>query len=100
MAATNTITTNGTALTTAESKTLADHESTIERGLKTFYAVGNALLAIRDDRLYRQTHKTFEAYCRDRWDMGRNYVNKLITACYETKNIPTTDSVFFAISRA
>ena len=42
-------------------------EHIIQLGLGTFYYVGSALLEIRDSRLYRSTHATFEDYCRDRW---------------------------------
>ena len=59
------------ALTPIESDRLALEESTIDRGLKTFVAVGNALAAIRDKRLYRQTHGTFEAYCEQRWNLAK-----------------------------
>ena len=30
----------------------------------TFYEVGKALEEIREQKLYRETHKTFEAYCQ------------------------------------
>jgi hypothetical protein len=60
--------------------TLAQHEAAIERGLTTFVEVGEALLAIRDERLYRQTHATFEDYCRDRWSMSRPRAYQLIEA--------------------
>lgn len=43
-------------VSTEERNELAQHEGVIERGLKTFVDVGNALLAIRDKRLYRQDH--------------------------------------------
>ena len=39
---------------------------------------GQALRNIHDWRLYRETHATFEAYCRDRWNIGRAYAYKLI----------------------
>lgn len=55
-------------------------ESTIEKNLKGFIDVGNALLTIREKRLYRETHSTFDAYCLERWDFGRNYANKQIQA--------------------
>jgi hypothetical protein len=43
--------------------------------------VGVALLEIRDRRLYRhQGHVTFEAYCQERWQMGRQYAYRLIDA--------------------
>ena len=50
--------------------TLAECEDVINRGLATFVEVGNALLRIRDERLYRAEFGTFEAYCRQRWQMG------------------------------
>jgi hypothetical protein len=61
---------------------LAQQEAVIERGLKSFIEVGEALAAIRDQRLYRATHHTFDAYLEDRWpDLGkRNYAHKLIKA--------------------
>ena len=62
------------------SERLAELEVVIERGLTTFIDVGAALLEIRDRRLYRDRYETFEAYCRARWDWGRNYVNKQIAA--------------------
>jgi len=42
-------------------------EQVIERGLQTFYAVGDALAHIRESRLYRAKYATFEEYCQDRW---------------------------------
>ncbi len=55
-------------------------ETIIERGLNTFIEVGNALLEIRDNHLYKDTHKTFEDYCKERWSMNRRYANRLIEA--------------------
>lgn len=46
-------------------------EETIEQGLGTFLDVGRALADIRDNRLYKATHRTFERYCKDRWDLGK-----------------------------
>lgn len=37
-----------------------------------------ALTVIRDERLYRDTHDTFEDYCVERWGMRRDYADKLI----------------------
>lgn len=41
---------------------------------------GRALTVIRDARLYRETHATFEAYCRERWQMSRPRAYQLISA--------------------
>lgn len=72
-------------------------ESVIDAGLQTFVHVGNALLEIRDNRLYRQTHGTFEAYCGDRWQMSRIHAYRMIEAAtvvgnlLPTGNIPTAE---------
>lgn len=50
---------------------LFELEDVIERGLATFVEVGQALIEIQTDRLYRETHDTFEFYCRDRWGFSR-----------------------------
>jgi hypothetical protein len=55
-------------------------EQTIETGIKTFIQVGLALAEIRDSRLYRLTHHTFETYCRDRWQFTRQRAYQLIGA--------------------
>lgn len=59
-------------------------EGVIERGLATFVEVGEALLEIRDSRLYRETHGTFEDYCRERWGMSRPRAYNLIDAAKVT----------------
>jgi hypothetical protein len=61
------------ALSQDERQALAQAEQTIAAGLETFYAVGVAFLEIRDRRLYRETFPTFEAYCQERWGMGRSH---------------------------
>ena len=50
-------------LTAAETDFLSQLEDTIATGLHTFREVGEALGMIRDNRLYRASHPTFEDYC-------------------------------------
>jgi hypothetical protein len=57
-------------LTPEESAALADHEAALDRHRRSFREAGEALRDIRDRRLYRETHPTFEAYCRERWGMS------------------------------
>ncbi|MEO0475402.1 MAG: hypothetical protein AAF085_05420 [Planctomycetota bacterium] len=57
---------------------LTQHEAAIERGLKTFVEVGQALQAIRDGRLYRESFPNFEAYCSTRWGFTKSYANNVI----------------------
>lgn len=59
---------------------LGELEAVIQRGLDTFVEVGAALLEIRDARLYRETHGTFEEYCQHRWGMSRRHANRTIEA--------------------
>jgi len=55
-------------------------ETVIRRGLATFVEVGTALATIRDERLYRESHETFEDYCREAWNFGRQRAAALIEA--------------------
>ncbi|MCC6192099.1 MAG: hypothetical protein IT318_23970 [Anaerolineales bacterium] len=73
-----------------ESKELARLETIIQLGLSTFVEVGNALLRIRDGRLYRASHKTFEEYTQERWGMTRRRANQLIGAAETVGNLGTT----------
>ena len=67
--------------------TLQENEEIIERGLKTFIEVGNALLEIRDHEMYKEAgFKDFETYCKDRWNLSISYVKHLIIAS-ETVNV-------------
>jgi hypothetical protein len=75
------------SLTDVELSTLDKHEAVIKRGLNTFADVGNALLAIRDGRLYREQHGTFEDYCRERWGMTNRHANRLIESAGVVANV-------------
>jgi hypothetical protein len=67
-------------LDVAERARLQELESIVEHGLQTFYEVGKALDEIREQKLYRETHKTFEAYCQQKWGMARQTANRFIGA--------------------
>jgi hypothetical protein len=77
-----------TALTPGEARHLAALERRIEKGVAIFHEVGQALLDIRDQRLYRQSHETFEAYLRDRWDMARDRAYQLMGAAEVVNVVP------------
>lgn len=68
------------SLTVSESATLGRLEQVISKGIQSFVEVGNALLQIRDHKLYRLRHKTFESYCQEKWGIGRRQANNLISA--------------------
>lgn len=45
----------------------------------TFIQVRDALREVRDKRLYRAQYDTFEDYCRLRWNLDPEFVNRLLT---------------------
>jgi hypothetical protein len=74
-------------LSPAEVQTLEHYEHVIAQGIKTFVEVGHALLAIRDQRLYRESYATFEDYLRQRWDLSRSYAHRMIDAAVVVENV-------------
>ena len=86
-------------LDATERTDLANCEEVIDKGLRTFVEVGTALLTIRDRRLYRAQHGTFEDYCQGRWGMSRPRAYQMIDAATVVGNLstivdkfPTTES--------
>lgn len=75
-------------LTPAEARHFRSLEGKIERGLQVFHEVGMALLEIRDKRLFRLTHTSFEAYCRDRWGLERQRAYQLMGAAEVVQVLP------------
>ena len=62
-------------------------EVVIKQGLKTFVEVGQALMLIRDKRLYRAEFGTFEAYCNDKWQLSKMHVYRLVHSSQVVENI-------------
>ena len=67
-------------LTGREQTDLTTCEAALDNLRIAFWAAGKALQVIRDARLYRNTHATFEEYLADRWDMSRPQAYRLIDA--------------------
>jgi hypothetical protein len=80
-------------ITPADSARLTGLEAVIDSGLRTFVDVGAALLEIRESRLYRQTHGTFEDYCRERWQMVASRARQLIAAVETVRNLESVTTV-------
>lgn len=57
-------------LTPAEIENLNRLEALAQDGLGTYKQVGNALAEIRDRHLYRDSHRSFETYVRERWGVN------------------------------
>lgn len=54
---------------------------------RAFFEAGKALAQLRDRRLYRSTHKTFEEYCRDRFGHSRRQSYLLMDASVVFDNL-------------
>ena len=78
-----------TALTLPEAATLRECEMYIDTGLAQFLVVGTALARIRDERLYRANYDTFEDYCQTKWNMSRQYVNRIVAAAEVVDDLET-----------
>lgn len=72
-----------------EARTLDQCEQAIARGLQSYREMGEALITIRDGRLYRQTHGTFEDYCRERWQFTPQRAGQLIEGAAIASRIET-----------
>lgn len=67
-------------LTDVEADDLRRCELALDNLRLAFAAAGKALATIRDARLYRQTHDTFESYAEQRWHISRTQAYRLIDA--------------------
>jgi hypothetical protein len=56
---------------------------------RAFFEAGKALMELRDRRLYRSTHKTFEEYCRLRFGYTRMAATYKIAAATVMENLST-----------
>lgn len=62
---------------------LEELEKIVARGLGTFIEVGMALLAIREERKYKEVgYSDFNVYLRERWGMSMAQGNRILNAGY------------------
>ncbi|MGK7897738.1 MAG: hypothetical protein AB4372_30005 [Xenococcus sp. (in: cyanobacteria)] len=54
---------------------------------REFYQAGLALQKLRDKKLYRSTHKTFQEYCQDRFGFTKRSAYYLIDAVKIVDNL-------------
>lgn len=77
-------------------KELERLEGVIRKNLAAFYEVGQALMAIRDKRLYLHKnggkYQTFEAYCQGVWDFNSSRARQLIMATEALENVKSVTS--------
>ncbi len=78
-------------LTPAETRRRKELENVILRGVMAHFEMGMALAAIQEERLYLSTHGTFEAYCKDLWEISRRRAYQLLAAVEVIKNLKGED---------
>jgi hypothetical protein len=76
-------------LTINEKNELEKLEGIIGREMGSFIAVGNALLTIRNSKLYREEFQSFNDYCNFRWGMGRHNAHNLMRGSQVATNLLT-----------
>lgn len=79
---------DGEQLTRKEQQYLARCEAALVAAGKAFVAAGKALSSIREGRLYRGTHSSFEQYVEEVWDISRATANRWIDAWPLGKALP------------
>jgi len=52
----------------------------VTKSMGAFVETGQALARIRDGRTYRDTHETFEAFCKETWEFSRIQAHRLIAS--------------------
>jgi hypothetical protein len=77
-----------TPLTVEEKQRLSKLEKVIDAKLGDFFEVGSALMEIKINGLFRETHRNFNVYCQERWGFGRSYANKLIGSAERIQLLP------------
>ena len=72
----------------------ADRQQLELRVERALYEGGSALRSLRDRRLYRSTHKTWEDYCQDRFGFNRTSAQHQISAAEVVGNLFTIGKQF------
>jgi len=82
--------TKPTKLTAPQRKRLAALEGLVRQGLDSVVEMGRALAEIRDKRLYRETHRSFDVYCRERWGVAHHTARGYIEHAEVTRKVGTS----------
>lgn len=78
---------------------LEECETIIDRGIRAFFEAGQALARVRDLRLYRVEHPTFEAYCQQRWGMERAHAYRMVDSAAVYENLSPMGDILPANER-
>jgi hypothetical protein len=77
-------------LNSEERSELKRCEKVVDQNRAAFLKVGNALLAIREKKLYRETHGSFSAYVEERHDFKGAWASRLIQTAQVSENLSRT----------
>ena len=80
-------------ITLPESARLIELEKVVVAGLQSWIEVGEALIEIRDSRLYRIEAGTFEEYCQSKFKIQKSYVYQLMTGSKVARDLSATADV-------
>ncbi|RCJ36647.1 hypothetical protein A6769_16130 [Nostoc punctiforme NIES-2108] len=58
---------------------------------QAFFEAGKALIELRDRRLYRSMHKTFDEYCLNRFGYNRSRSYQLVDGAVVVDILPTAE---------
>jgi len=75
---------NNSPLSEAEIQERDELENTVQQA---FFLAGQSLKLLRDKRLYRETHSTFESYVKERFDFKKSAAYYLISASEVVENL-------------
>jgi hypothetical protein len=80
-------------LSSDELATKADLVAVVDRTIASFIECGTALAEIRDRRLYRDEHPTFEAFVLDRWAISARRARQLMASAAVVASLPSGTAV-------
>ena len=66
---------------------LIELESILSANEVDFYALGKALMEIKDHRLFIPNFKSFEVYVKEKWDISRAQAYRFISAAQVIENL-------------
>lgn len=89
MAGVETLTNSAVEVTELTQEEQSDRLHLERRVERAFFEAGKALMELRDRRLYRSTHKTFDEYCRLRFGYTRMAATHKIAAATVMENLST-----------
>ncbi len=65
----------------------------VDASIATYREAGAALTEIRDRQLFRATHRTFEDFCKSRWEMTPQHAGRIMAAAALALKLEPTGSI-------